>query len=274
MKKSSKPRRTVKPQKKGRKPGIIAFGVTAVVYALLFPLYRIGDFVLCALLALVVGKIISIMGQGLDLTTHNRQDQVEQPEPVAEIPMSGDDSADQVIRKGQEMLHTIRAENDAIPDAKLSAQMDELERLCVQIFTTVAEKPQKAPQIRKFMNYYLPTTLKMLAAYRTMSDRGVSAQDMANARTETLRGMNMVLTACQKQLDNLYKDTMLDVSTDIDVLEQMLRRDGYTTSMPEATAATATAQQMNTAATPQMPKTKSTAADDDFVSFYSQERRQ
>lgn len=271
MKKPSQPRRTARSPRKGRKPGIIAFGVTAVLYSLLFPLYRIGDFVLCALLALVVGKVVSIMGQGLDLTTHNQQDQAEQPEPVAEIPLSGDDSADQVIRKGQEMLHTIRAENDAIPDEALSAQMDELEQLCVQIFTTVAEKPQKAPQIRKFMNYYLPTTLKMLAAYRTMSDRGVSAEDMAQARAETLRGMSMVLTACQKQLDNLYKDTMLDVSTDIDVLEQMLRRDGYTTSMPEA--ATATAQQMNTASTPQMAASQSRASEEDFVSFYSRNRQ-
>lgn len=104
-----------------------------------------------------------------------------------------------------------------------------------------------------------------------MSDRGVSAEDMAQARAETLRGMSMVLTACQKQLDNLYKDTMLDVSTDIDVLEQMLRRDGYTTSMPEA--ATATAQQMSTAATPQMAAPQSRASDEDFVSFYSRNRQ-
>lgn len=214
--------------RKGLKAGIIAFGVTAILYALILPLYRIGDFMICGLLSLLVGKIISIMGEGLDLTTHNKQDQKDEPQPVAEIPLSGDENADAVIRKGQEMLHTIRAENDAITDEVLSGQMDELERLCVQIFTTVAEKPGKAPQIRKFMNYYLPTTLKMLASYRTMDARGVSVNDMTSARAETVRGMNMVLTACQKQLDTLYRDTMLDVSTDIDVLEQMLRRDGFT----------------------------------------------
>lgn len=262
-----------KSPRKGRKAGIIAFGATALLYAALFSLYRIGDFILCGLLSLAVSKLISVMSEGLDLTTHNRQDQKEQPEPVAEIPLSGDDSADLVIQKGQEMLHTIRAENDAIPDEVLSGQMDELERLCVQIFTTVAEKPQKAPQIRKFMNYYLPTTLKMLAAYRTMSDRGVSAQDMTNARSETIRGMNMVLTACQKQLDNLYKDTMLDVSTDIDVLEQMLRRDGYTSAIGEHSAATAAAQQMNAAGSPQLKTPQATAENDDFVSFYSQNRK-
>ena len=78
------------------------------------------------------------------------------------------------------------------------------------------------------MNYYLPTTLKMLANYRTMLQRGVSYQEMNQARDTAVRGMNMVLTACQKQIDNLHKENMLDISTDIDVMEQMLKRDGYT----------------------------------------------
>lgn len=267
-------------KRKGRKAGIIAAGVTVVLYALLFPLYRIADFVICGLLALLAGKVIGAMGEGLDLTTHNRQDQKAQPQPVEELPLSGNGEADAVIAKGQEMLHTIRAENDAITDEVLSGQMDELERLCVQIFTTVAEKPQKAPQIRKFMNYYLPTTLKMLASYRTMNDRGVSVTDMTEARATTIRGMGMVLTACQKQLDNLYKDTMLDVSTDIDVLEQMLKRDGYAdgglgkvpASGTGKASATAAAQQMNDTGAPVL-RTPGAGKDDDFVSFYSQDRK-
>ena len=267
-------------KRKGRKAGIIAAGVTVVLYAMLFPLYRIADFVICGLLALLAGKVIGAMGEGLDLTTHNKQDQKAQPKPVEELPLSGNGEADAIIAKGQEMLHTIRAENDAITDEVLSGQMDELERLCVQIFTTVAEKPQKAPQIRKFMNYYLPTTLKMLASYRTMNDRGVSVTDMTEARATTIRGMGMVLTACQKQLDNLYKDTMLDVSTDIDVLEQMLKRDGYADGglgqVPSAGAgkasATAAAQQMNDTGAPVL-RTPGAGKDDDFVSFYSQDRK-
>ena len=126
------------------------------------------------------------------------------------------------------MLATIRKENAAIPDETLSGQMETLTRKCEQIFRTVSESPAKASQVRKFMNYYLPTTLKMLANYRTMQQRGVSYQEMQEARDTTVRGMNMILTACQKQIDNLHKDNMLDISTDIDVLEQMLKRDGYT----------------------------------------------
>ena len=262
-----------KKKNKGFKAGAIAFGVTAVLYAAIFPLYRISDFLLCGALSKLVGKIISIMGSGLDLTTHNRQDAREQPAPPEELPLSGNEAADAVIARGQEMLHQIRAENDAIPEQVLSGQMDELERLCIQIFKTVAEKPQKAGQIRKFMNYYLPTTLKMLANYRTMDQRGVSVTDMTEARSTLIRGMGMVLTACQKQRDNLYTDTLLDVSTDMDVLEQMLKRDGLTDDELGAAAraakdaATATAAQLQHSGAP-TSSTSASAADEDFVSFY------
>ena len=154
-------------------------------------------------------------------------------------------------------LATIRKDNAAITDETLSDQMDTLCLKCEQIFRTVSETPAKAPQVRKFMNYYLPTTLKMLANYRTMQERGVSWQDMQEARNTTIRGMNMILTACQKQIDNLHKENMLDISTDIDVLEQMLKRDGYTENEITGnkgltTARTAAEAQRRTSSTPVM----------------------
>ena len=219
--------------RKGRKAAVIGYGVAVLIYAIIRDLRNPLEWLLCSVLSLVIGKVVGLMAEGPDLTTHNKpRPGKEQPKekPVEELPLSGDSEADEVITKGQEILRQIRAENNAIADEVLSGQMDELEHLCAQIFKTVSEKPNKAPQIRKFMSYYLPTTLKMLGSYRTMASRGVSVSDMTHARSETVRGMNMILTACQKQLDNLYKDTMLDVSTDIDVLEQMLKRDGLADS--------------------------------------------
>ena len=275
MSKKQKPRN--KQKNKGLKAGLIAGGVVTLLYASVFSLFRISDFLLCGGLAFLAGKIVSIMASGLDLTTHNRQDAAKRPQEVEELPLSGDETADAVIAKGQEMLHQIRAENDAIPDDVLSGQMDELERLCVQIFKTVAEKPHKAGQIRKFMNYYLPTTLKMLGNFRTMTERGVSVSDITEARSTLIRGMGMVLTACQKQLDNLYKETILDVTTDIDVLEQMLRRDGFADgelgSVQGAKAATATAAQLRQGA-PVINTPAAGKSDDDFVSFYANRNQQ
>ena len=160
------------------------------------------------LLGLGIGKITSIMGSGLDTTTHNRRDRQRQAAEeenarkqaeeqarqlaaqaeakkraeASRIPLTGDKTADQVILTGQDMLATIRKENAAIPDQELTEQMNNLSIKCEQIFRTVSESPSKAPQVRKFMNYYLPTTLKMLANYRTMQQRGVSYGEMKQAR--------------------------------------------------------------------------------------------
>ena len=196
-----------------------------------------------------VGAIASIMGKKLDTTTHNRRDREREAqeailrsqeearqkqeelrrkqEEASKIPLTGDPQADNVIMKGQEMLNTIREENIVITDETLSAQMDTLSDKCMQIFRTVSAEPSKAPQVRKFMSYYLPTTLKVLANYRTMQERGFSDYEMNQARESAVRCMDMVLTACQKQIDALHKENMLDISTDIDVMEQMLKRDGY-----------------------------------------------
>lgn len=269
---------------KGRNKGMLSGGVTALILASIFHPFGFLDIAMVGLVAYLIGKLVAIMGTGLDLTTHNKQDHPYKE--MEEIKPTGNEGSDSVITKGQEMLREIREVNDAIPDATLSRQMYELERLCVQIFKTVAENPAKAPQIRKFMSYYLPTTLKMLRSYRLMQDRGVSRTELAEAHKTLVRGMDMVLTACQKQLDNLFQSEMLDVSTDIDVLEQMLQRDGFTDTVLSEAAKQAAAQQKNAAQPSMAARTAASAqmgassvptldvlenqADEDFVSYYRQ----
>ena len=270
-----------------RKSGGAGFIITLLILSSLSG-FSFGGIIAGVLLGLGIGKITSIMGSGLDTTTHNRRDRERQAmeeenarkqaeertrqlaaeaearkrEDANKIPLTGDKIADQVITTGQDMLATIRKENAAIPDQELSEQMDNLSIKCEQIFRTVSETPSKAPQVRKFMNYYLPTTLKMLANYRTMQQRGVSYGEMKEARDTTVHGMNLILTACQKQIDNLHRDNMLDISTDIDVLEQMLKRDGYTDNEIIENARTAAEAQMRYSSAPVMNFPVESAQDD------------
>ncbi len=259
-----------------KKSGGAGFIITLLILSSLSG-FSFGGIIAGVLLGLGIGKITSIMGSGLDTTTHNRRDRErqareeamtrqaeearrqkareEEQKKAAEeagIPLTGDQAADQVITTGRQMLATIKRENAAIPDQELSELMDNLSIKCEQIFRTVSECPSKAPQVRKFMNYYLPTTLKMLANYRTMEQRGVSYGEMQQARETTVRGVKLVLTACQKQIDNLHRENMLDISTDIDVLEQMLKRDGFTENEIVETARTAAEAQMRYSSAPVM----------------------
>ena len=262
----------------GTMSGIAAF---IGVFQLL-PAWGFFTFFIALALASSAKALVTEMLKGLDLTTHNRQDEIKRAQE-APPPPSGDTLADETIAKGIEMLKEVQRENEAIPDEVLSHQMDELNRLCMQIFSTIAEKPNKAPQIRKFINYYLPTTLKMIRSYRIMEQRGVSSADLTNARKTLIRGISMVLTASQKQLDSLYKDDMLDVSTDITVLEQMLKRDGLTqgefmgdgaSDVPILRPVTAASTQMSNPSTPVLnTELDSSKDDDDFVSYYGRSSR-
>ena len=196
----------------------IAMGAVVVLYSLIFPMYRWQHYLIVAGIALLVGRVVFIMAQGLDTS---KEAPVQQP-----IPKTGDDAVDSLVEKGQEMLAEIRKENDLIPDAQLTAQMNQLDKVANQIFHTVAEQPAKAPQIRRFMDYYLPTTLKMLTGYRKMDERQVKGENANEARAQIREAMDTVLKAFDKQLDALYQDELLDISTDIDVMETMLRQDG------------------------------------------------
>ncbi len=253
-----------------RKSGGTGFLITAGIVFL--ALRGLPGLLLGVVIGAGVGAIASIVGKKLDTTTHNRRDREREAqeellrrqeeerrrrEEASKIPLTGNQQADNVILKGQEMLNTIRDENIVITDETLTAQMNTLSDKCYQIFRTVSDEPAKAPHVRKFMNYYLPTTLKVLANYRLMQQRGVSYQDMSQARDSAVRCMNMVLTACQKQIDALHKENMLDISTDIDVMEQMLKRDGYIDneileSQRLGAARTAAEAQMRTSSVPML----------------------
>ena len=139
---------------------------------------------------------------------------------------TGDAAVDSLILRGQQLLEQIRSENDRLPEPEISEQIDTIESIANQIFKAVIEQPKKAPQIRRFMDYYLPTTLKMLVAFRRMEEGNVTGESADNARQRIRESLDMVIEAFNKQLARLYEDDALDITTDIDVLETMLKQDG------------------------------------------------
>lgn len=202
---------------KGWVMGTIAAGVTALGYSALFPLYKWPHYLFMAAAALVVGRVFQVMGGGLDTS--------KQAAVVDELPRTGNEQVDRIVEKGQDLLRQIQREDDLIPDPVLSEQIVQLGAISNKIFRTVIEQPSKAPQIRRFLDYYLPTTLKMLRGYRTMDERKVQGHEANELRDRIRSAMDVVIGAFNKQLQTLYKDDILDISTDIDVLETMLKQD-------------------------------------------------
>ena len=204
-----------------------------VLYALLFPLYRPGHFVIALAASAVVYGIARLFCKDI-------------VEEVPEEPKTtGNPELDQMVSEGQGALEEMRRLNDSIQDAAISAQIERLSQVSDKIFQQVQKDPSQLPQIRKFMSYYLPTTLKLLQSYRTMKTRGVSYSEMNTTRENLIHALDMILQAAQKQLDAMHKDDMLDMSADMDVLEQMLKRDGYMESVLSESLKEANRQQQN-----------------------------
>ena len=137
------------------KPAAPLYAAAAVwvLYALLFPLYRVGHFVIVLAASAAVYGIARLFCK----------DVVEE---VPEEPKTtGNPELDKMVSEGQGALEEMRRLNDSIQDAAISAQIDRLEQVSDKIFRQVQKDPTQLPQIRKFMSYYLPTTLKLLRAY-------------------------------------------------------------------------------------------------------------
>ena len=224
-----------KKQPSGLGAGIVAFGAVFALFSVLFKPHSLIGYAFALGLSAMAGAIIRIMAQGLD-TTQNQKT----PESLQKVQGdTGNPEVDELLEKGRGMIADIRRENDLIPDDSLSDKLDMLENKCAEIFRAVYDKPNRASQIRKFMDYYLPTTLKMVKGYRMLDERGITGQDAVYARNRIDDALLVVLQGCEKMLDKLYQDDVLDLTTDIDVLEQMLKRDGLSESDLDIAAAQA-----------------------------------
>ena len=192
---------------------------TWVIYALLFPLYRVPQFIFIAIVSAVVYFIMNAVCGTVEVTV---------PDPPKKEESTGNPELDKMIKDGNLAISEMKRLNDSIKDAKISADIDRLEDLSAKIFAQVKSDPSKLPQIRKFMDYYLPTALKLLNTYAQLSAQDVQGENITDARQSIEHSMDLLITAFENQLDKLFQSDALDVSADVAALEGMLNLDGLT----------------------------------------------
>ena len=133
-----------------------------------------------------------------------------------------------VVQAGDEYVKKIRAANDAIPGEEISAKISRMEMLVDRIFDRVEEHPESVDDIRKLMEYYLPTTVKLLDAYEDLDAQPVQGENIISSKKEIEKTIDTLNVAFEKLLDDLFQDTAWDLSSDISVLETMLAQEGLT----------------------------------------------
>ena len=132
----------------------------------------------------------------------------------------------------QKILDELRRVNDAIPDEEMSDKISRLEAVSAKIFEQAKTDPDKLPRMRKFMDYYLPTSLKLLQAYAELDSQGVEGENITESKRRIEQTMDTLVHAFETQLDQLFAADAMDISADIDVMQNMLRADGLTEDTP------------------------------------------
>lgn len=128
----------------------------------------------------------------------------------------------------EKILHRIRELNDDIDNEIVSEKIDEIETLTRKIFKLVEEKPEMEGQLDMFLSYYLPTTLKLLNSYAYFEEQGIRGENIDAGMRNIEETLDMLIDGYKTQLDKLFESDTLDVTTDINVLEQMMKADGFT----------------------------------------------
>lgn len=156
-----------------------------------------------------------------DLEKEKKSQEAQEDNPVQQ-------AVRDVIAEGNAYIEEIRKSNDAIPGVEISNKMYHLENVIGRIFKRVEQHPELIDDLHKFIDYYLPTTVKLLKAYEELDRQDVEGDNIKTAKKEIENTLDTINQAFENLLDSFFRDTAWDVSTDISVLKTMLAQEGLT----------------------------------------------
>lgn len=203
-------------KQKHKASAIPLYGAAALwlLYGALLPLYRLWHFLIPAALSLGLYWLLSKRFPGKDYWVE---------EPAAP---TGNEALDEAIRQGREGVRRLRELNSQIDEPHITWQLDQLETITDRIFKQVAAHPELLPQIRRFMDYYLPTTIRLLESYRELDSGGAGSREVAESKEKVAGMLDTVLAAFQHQLDALFSARTMDINAEAAVLESMMQAEG------------------------------------------------
>lgn len=196
---------------------VYVIGLVAVVAAFVLGVHSV--------LGWIVTAVVAAVGYAVARTVLP-DDFVEIEEPPEPEPEPADPEVAELKRERDRAIGEMRRLNDNIPDETISAQIDRIEKTTGRIFDYVMEHPEKKGQIRRFMNYYLPTTIKLLNEYDRMENLGISGNNINASKRKIEEMLETACGAYDRQLDALFADQVMDITADVTVLENMMKQEG------------------------------------------------
>lgn len=214
---------------------IYIFILAWLVCALIFKMYTMGGL----LASIFISAAAAIAGAYL--ISRFRKDKPSESEPEVEEapnkekagqPKAPDKPLDPevaaVVEEGHMAIKEMGRLYGSIQSPEVRERINELMRISDKIIQDAVDDPSDVPEIRKFLDYYLPTTIKLLNAYDRMSGQGIEGENLSRSMNSIEEMLDTAVDAFKKQLDSLFEDQALDIETDISVMNRMLEREGLT----------------------------------------------
>jgi len=194
--------------------------IVASVCYLLFPLSEI-------FLVVISGAVLFFSYR--NSVPIRRLVETKKPREKARPVSTGDKDADQVLTEAKEQLDRLRYLSRSISGSPMDKTLSSLVSVGSDILAHVEENPDKLRQVRQFISYYLPTTVKLLQTYQEFGSQSAKGENIKRSMEKIENMMQDIEAAFRRELDNLYFDRAIDVSADIDVMQSMLRQEGIST---------------------------------------------
>ena len=199
---------------------IISFALSWLALSFLLPLSEFWAIALCFLLSALVSGLTSLIVRA----RRRKKERREQEE--AEANSASPTEADAIYLEGQRALKEMAKLYSSIREPDVRQKINELMRITDKIIQNAAVDPSDIPQTKKFMNYYLPTTIKLLHSYDRMSSQGIGGENLDKSMKNINEMLDAAIDAFKKRLDALFANQALDIETDIEVMNTMLAREG------------------------------------------------
>jgi hypothetical protein len=212
-------------KKKKRVAPLYAFAGSWVVLSILLPLYRIWGLALAIVISGLCSYLVGKHNAKADIA---EAESAKQAEAAKAVPgkVSYGPEIDPIIEEGNRALGEMGRIYASVKDVEVRKKINELMRITDKITQDAIHDPDDIPQIKKFMNYYLPTTIKLLNAYDRMSAQGIEGENVDKSMSSINEMLDQAIVAYTKRLDSLFQNQALDIETDIEVMNQMLAREG------------------------------------------------
>ena len=214
---------------------IYSFALAWLVLSLIFPLHELWGLALVALVSTIIALIFGKAGSS---RRKKKAEKRRQAEEKAAANVSAARSGQPIVSYGPEIDPILKEGNRAlaemgrlyasIKDVQVRQKINELMRITDKITQDAIADPSDIPQIKKFMNYYLPTTIKLLNSYDRMSAQGIEGENLNKSMASINEMLDEAIVAYKKRLDSLFENQALDIETDIEVMNTMLAREGLT----------------------------------------------